>query len=94
MQDQAMRERGTDLSEIKESFDRIGKRYAELLNRLNAIGNRLKDDSGAINGGPERKISPELPVPGAISEFQKVLDQYSGIADGFESTISKLEKII
>lgn len=91
---QACRERGTDLFEIKESLDRIGKRYSESLNRLNSIGNRLKDDSGAINMSQEKRVSPDLPTPGAISDFQRIVDGYSSLADGFESTISKLEKII
>lgn len=94
MQDQACRERGTELFEIKESFDRIGKRLSETLGRLNSVGNRLFDDSGAINAAEEKRTIADIQNPGAISDFKKILDGYTTLANAFENQISKLEKII
>lgn len=93
---QACRERGTELFEIKEGFETNGKRYESLLIRLTAIGNRLVDESGVESGMqnkiPEPASKPML--PGGITDFQHIVNGFSKLADRLEQQISKLEKII
>lgn len=95
MNDQACRERGTELFEIKESMSSVGKRLYSSLERISHVGNKLYDDSGAINGADIKKApTADLIVPGTISDFKKMVEEFSVLANAFEIQVTKLEKLI
>ena len=96
MQDQACRERGTELYEILEKFKQHGNMLDSLLMRLTVVGHKLWDESSELKAEVKLKQEPEtrVTVPGAIADFNKISYGFTEMTNRFETQIQKLEKLI
>lgn len=93
--EQACRERGTEMYETYESLKSTGNHFDSLLSRLQALGNKLWDDSSDLKAGPlSKEPNNRIVAPGAISDFNRCASGLKELAERFETQIIKLEKII
>ena len=84
-------EKTPEIELIIKQLREVSSLYNEALTRLNAIGNRLNDDAGAIESDKEQ-TSPKN--PGRISDLNEIVVGYRALVNGFDRTITKIEKFI